>query len=135
MHVLINMGKKCPNIATLLSSPHMSQVPLNHRRARPPEMSTLVFSDMITTSLPLPTTHKLLQEYTSFNGRLPKRDRLRELASELGISQARIKKWFQDQDEQTLKSGVLADDFDELAELIEVTEDMLSRNEALLNSL
>lgn len=65
----------------------------------PTEMSSCVFSDRFNT-LPSSASALLSHEYSQNNGRLPSRPRLRQLSLELAVSQARIKKWFQERADQ-----------------------------------
>lgn len=67
-----------------------------------PPMSSLVFSERLT-GLPNHINEALKQEHSILRGRLPQRERLRELSGRFGISQARIRKWFQERSEEEEK--------------------------------
>ena len=58
-------------------------------------MSACVFSERFNT-IPSTAIASLSHEYATTNGRTPSRHRLRELSHQLAVSQARIKKWFQE---------------------------------------
>jgi hypothetical protein len=108
-------------------------------------MSLLVFSERFNT-IPAPAHSTLLHEYSFSHGRPPARQRLRELSHSLGVSQARIKKWFVERAEREERerrervAGSVAGmrrerEMGELEGVMDGVDSVLERVDSILSSL
>jgi hypothetical protein len=98
-------------------------------RNRPAEMASFCFSDVFN-NLSGPIVAGLEKEYAASYGRIPNRNRLRELSAQLGISQSRIRKWFIEKSEE--RPGIRHDKCD--VSLMDQIEGMLDETDKILDS-